>query len=133
MLKFAFLFILAVSSFPIHSEESWFWLRAEAGMQNAVVMRGHATTLSKSKDKLVLRLSEDNKFVDDFSVSLHLSGSLAEAEFEPPNTEKIVLRVFGHYRQTATGDGTIYEEFTLANTQNGNFLLISRFRPKKTR
>lgn len=133
MLKFVFLIVLAVTSLPMHAEDAWSWLRVEAGISGAVVMRGHATTLSKSQGKLVLRLADDDKLLDDFVVNLSLSGSNAEAEFEPPNTERIVLRVAGNYRQTPSGDGTVHERFVLANTQNGNFLVVSRFRPTRAK
>jgi len=131
MLKFVFASLVAIFSRTLHAEEAWSWLRVEAGIPNAVVMRGHALTLSRDKEKLILRLSDDGKTFDDFVVRMRLTGDTIVADFEPPNTEKIALRVSGTYRESSAGDGTIYEEFILANTRNGNFLVVSRFKPIK--
>ena len=133
MLKFVFVSLLTLFACTSHAEETWSWLRVEAGIPNAVVMRGHAVTLSQDKDKLVLRLSDDGKVVDDFIVKLRVAGSQTVADFEPPNTEKIQLRVSGIHRESSAGNGQLYEEFVLADTRNGNFLVISRFRLSKSK
>ena len=91
-------------------------------------MRGHALTLSRDKEKLTLRLSDDGKVFDDFIVRMRLTGSSVVADFEPPNAEKIALRVSGTHRESSVGDGTIYEDFVLADTRSGNFLVVSHFK-----
>jgi hypothetical protein len=130
MRKLLVLIMLAISSWPVHAEELWAWLRVENGLPNPVVMNGSATSISKSQDKLVLRLSEKNKKVDDFVVTIRISGDRADATFEPPNTEKIMLKVYGNYSKFPSGDGGEYKTITLANTKNGNFFTFSHFETK---
>jgi hypothetical protein len=130
MKKLLILITLITSSCWLHAEESWSWLRVENGVLNPVVMNGYATTVSNNQGKLVLRLTDKDKYLNDFVVNIRISGNRAEAQFEPPNTEKLILRLTGHYSQSVNNSGNIYEEIILANTQSGNFLVISRFRKK---
>lgn len=113
------------------ADEAWTWLRAETGLPHPVVMQGRATTVSAESNKWVLRLSSQDKAFDDFIVRVRRSGKDITAEFEPPNTERVTLSVSGTFRVSPLGDGTSHEEMVLANTMNGNFLVISRIRPKK--
>lgn len=131
MFKHIFIAIVLSISCASHAEELWSWTRVEGGIPQAVVMRGSASTLAKTKDSLTLRLSNDDRRIHDFVVTVKISGREVIADFEPPNSEKVMLRVQGTYRESAAGNGTFFEQFILANTSNGNFFVISRFRSSK--
>jgi hypothetical protein len=125
--------LLSLTAFVANAEELWSWVRVEAGIPNAVVMRGQGITVAKNQKEMILRLSADEKSFDKFLIKLHISGGRASASFEPPNTARVKLQVSGIHRETPAGDGSIYEEYILANTGNGNFIILSRFRLRKSK
>lgn len=127
----AFFILVFLAGLANAADETWSWLRVESGLPRPVVMQGRATTISSEPNKWVLKLVSEDRTFDDFTVRVRRSGKNVFAEFQPPNTERVTLDVSGTYRTSPTGVGTIYEEMVLANTMNGNFLIISRVRQSK--
>lgn len=104
------------------------WVRVEAGIPSAVVMQGQATTVSEQAGQWTLKLSERDRTGDHFVVRIRQSGEAVTAEFEPPNTERVLLKFNGIRRETPTGVAEVFEEMIFAEVKSGNFLLLSRFR-----
>ena len=128
MRSMIFILLLLLSQGAYATEEAWSWLRVEAGLPKPIIMEGQASTLTVDAEGWVLRMINMDKAFDAFNVRIKKSGRSVVARFEPPNTERVTLELSGVYRVSPVGDGSSYEEFVLANTMNGNFLVVSRIR-----
>ena len=95
------LFIALLSlAFSSSAQPVWNWVRVEGGLPAAVIMQGTGSTVSERQGELVVRLTESSGSVDVFDVRVARSGKKATIEFQPPNTERGIVRMSGTTRTT---------------------------------
>ncbi|MFZ4286521.1 hypothetical protein [Variovorax sp. HJSM1_2] len=128
MLK-SLVFILATALWlPGVLASEWRWLRVEAGVPHPVISQGHAVTVVEQSSQLTLKLSDQDKVLNDFMLHTRRSGRNVRAEFEPPNAERGVLRLSGIRHENPLGSGEVWEQMTFADVTTGSFLVVSRIR-----